>query len=350
MIAPRAGIRLGGMMTLRKIITLTAVLLALLVLGSLGFVWLEGWTFFDALYMTVTTLATVGYGEVHPLSATGRLYNMALILAGMGVLFYIITALARAVVEGELRDALGKRKLIRKIKSLRDHYIICGFGRIGEIIARQLRERHVPLVIVENEPEHLKRLEESGLFYIAGDATREEVLQEAGIEQARGLVAVVSSDADNVYIVLTARSLRPDLYIVARAEELGSEKKLLRAGADRVESPYEMGGRKMASAILRPTVTTFMERALTEGVDWSMEEVRVGEGSQLAGVALKDSGLRQKLDLILVAIKRADGEMLFNPTLETVIQGGDTLIALGRRQNLEALADCCGEKGSQLLR
>ena len=324
-------------MALRKIIFLTSILLALLVLGSLGFVWLEGWNYFDALYMTVATLTTLGGGEVQPLSKLGRVYTMVLLLAGMGVLLYIVTSLARVVVEGEIREVLGRRKLVKKIKGLKDHYIICGFGRIGEIIARQLKERGIAVVIIENKPENLSRLEESGYYVVAGDATREEVLQEAGIERARGLVAVVSTDADNVYIVLTARSLNPNLDIVARAEESGAEKKLLRAGADRVESPYEMGGRKMAHAILRPTVTTFMELAMTEGVEWSMEEVRVGEGSALAGVALKDSGIRQKLDLILVALKRADGEMLFNPTLETPILAGDTLIALGLRHNLEML-------------
>lgn len=326
-------------MLLRKLLLLMAILMALLFLGSLGFVWLEGWSYFDALYMTVATLTTLGGGEAQPLSRLGRVYTMALVLAGMGVLLYIVTSVARVVVEGEIKEVLGRRKLVRQIKGLKNHYIICGFGRIGEIIARQLKERGIPVVIIENKPENLSRLDESGYYLVAGDATREEVLLEAGIERARGLVAVVGSDADNVYIVLTARSLKPGLYIVARAEESGAEKKLLRAGADRVESPYEMGGRKMAHAILRPTVTTFMELAMTEGVEWSMEEVRVGEGSALAGVALKDSGIRQKLDLILVAIKRAGGEMLFNPTLETHIQAGDTLIALGMRRNLEKLEE-----------
>jgi voltage-gated potassium channel len=325
------------MVTFRKIIWWGAMLLALLLAGSLGFVWIEGWGFFDALYMTVTTLTTVGYGEVHPLSHLGRMYNMVLILAGMGTMLYIVGSLARVVVEGEIRAALGKRKLLTRIKRLKDHYIICGFGRIGEIIARQLKERGIPLLVVENNPEHLARLEEAGYYFVVGDATREEVLQEAGIERARGLVAVVSSDAGNVYIVLTARSLNPELYIVARAEERGAEQKLKRAGADIVESPYEMGGRKMAHAILRPTVTTFLELTMKEGVDLSMEETRVEASSSLIGLPLKDSGLRRDLDLIVVAIKRADGQMLYNPAPETMIQAGDTLVLLGMRQNLDAL-------------
>jgi voltage-gated potassium channel len=325
------------MVTFRKIIWWGTVLLALLLAGSLGFVWIEGWNFFDALYMTVTTLTTVGYGEVHPLSHLGRLYNMVLILAGMGVLFYIVGSLARAVVEGEVRRALGKRKLLTRIRKLKNHYIICGFGRIGEIIARQLKERGIPLVVVENDLEKLPLLETTGYDFVTGDATREEVLTEAGIERARGLVAVVHSDASNVYIVLTARSLNPKLYIVARAEEQGAEQKLKRAGADKVESPSEMGGRKMAHTIMRPTVTTFLELTMQEGVDLSMEETVVGAASSLIGLALKDSGLRRDLDLIVVAIKRADGEMLFNPSPETLIQAGDTLVLLGMRHNLEAL-------------
>ncbi|MEW6386858.1 MAG: potassium channel protein [Thermodesulfobacteriota bacterium] len=326
----------------RKIILWTSSLLVMLVLGSLGYVWIEGWGFFDALYMTVTTLTTVGYGEVHPLSRLGRIYNIFLILAGVGFLLYIVSALARVVVEGEIHEVLGKRKLEKHITKLKNHYIICGFGRIGEIIARQLKQRGLPLVVVESDPGLVARLEESGYYFVAGDATREEVLQEAGIERAKGLVAVVSSDAGNVYITLTARSLNPKLFIVSRAEEMGAEQKLLRAGADKVESPYEMGGRKMAHTILRPTVTTFIELAMHEGVDLSMEEVTVVPECQLCDKPLKDTGIRQQLNLIVVAIKRADGEMIFNPKPETQILAGDTLIVLGLRQHLDALEKLVG--------
>jgi voltage-gated potassium channel len=330
------------MTTYRKIALWAALLAGILVLGSLGFVWVEGWSFFDGLYMTVTTLTTVGYGEVHPLDRAGRIYNICLILAGMGVMLYIVSGLARVVVEGEIREVLGKHKLIQRIKRLKDHYIICGFGRIGEIIARQLREAGVPLVVLESNPEHLARLAETGYYFLAGDATREEMLLEAGIERAKGLVAVLGSDAANVYVTLTARSLNPKLFIVARAEEAGSEQKLRRAGADKVETPYEMGGRKMVQTILRPTVVTFMELAMQEGVEYSMEEIAVGSPSSLVGLALKDSNLRRNLDLIIVAIKRADGSMLFNPLPESQILGGDTLIVLGLRKNLDALEKMAG--------
>jgi voltage-gated potassium channel len=327
------------MVTFRKIAQYTTLLVALLVLGSLGFVWIEGWNFFDALYMTVTTLTTVGYGEIHPLDEIGRIYNMLLILAGMGVLFYILGSLARVLVEGELHAVMGRRRLIKHIKRLKNHYILCGYGRIGEVIARQLKSRGLSLVVIENDPALLSLLEDSGYYFINGDATNEEVLLEAGIERAKGLISVVSTDADNVYVVLTARSLNPHLFIVARGEAEGSEQKLLRAGADKVESPYQMGGQKMAQTIMRPTVVTFMELAMKDGVDWSMEEIAVGQASPLLGVPLKDSGIRQKLNLILVAIKRANGEMLFSPSHETPILAGDTLIALGLRNNLVALEE-----------
>jgi voltage-gated potassium channel len=328
----------------KKIFLWGTGLAALLVLGSLGYVLIEGWSFFDALYMTITTLSTVGYGEVHPLDQAGRAYTMVLILAGVGVMLYIVGALAGVVVEGELQEALGKRKVRRRVHKLKNHYIICGYGRLGGIIARQLSQAKIPLVVVENNPELIAKLEAQGYNFVAGDATREEVLLEAGIERAKGLVAVLHSDAGNVYIVLTARSLNPKLYIVARGEEPGSQQKLLRAGADKVESPYEMGGRKMAHTILRPTVVTFMELAMQEGVEWSMEEIAVSEGSPLVGVPIIDTGIRKDLNLIVVAIKRADGTSLFNPTPQITLQGGDTLIVVGLRNNLEKLEEMVGPK------
>lgn len=325
------------MVVFRKIIQWSVILLAFLFLGSLGYVWIEEWNLFDALWMTVITLTTVGYSEVRPLTQAGRAYTMVLMLAGIGIMFYIITGLAKIIVEGEIRDALGKRKLQRNINKLHDHYIICGYGRIGEIIARQLKERHIPFVVVENQPELVLNLEELGYNILVGDATKEEVLLEAGIERAKGLIAVVSSDANNVFIVLTARSLNPNVFIVARAADPGSQQKLLRAGADRVESPYELGGRKMAQTILRPNVVTFIDLAMKEDVDLSMEEIPVAATSPLVGTALKDSGIRQKLNTIIVSIKRANGDMIFNPSPGTQIDAGDTLIALGMRQNLDSL-------------
>jgi voltage-gated potassium channel len=324
---------------LRTIFLWSASLAALLVLGSLGYVFIEGWSFFDALFMTITTLTTVGYGEVHPQSMMGRAYTMVLILAGVGVMLYIVGAMAKVVVEGEIQEALGKRKFRRHMKKIKDHYIICGFGRLGTIIARQLSHARIPVVVVENNPDLISVLEAQGYPFVAGDATREEVLLEAGIERAKGLVAVLHSDAGNVYVTLTARSLNPKLYIAARGEDPGSHKKLLRAGADKVESPYEMGGRKMAQTILRPTVVTFMDLAMQDGVEWSMEEIAVSENSPLVGVPLMETGIRRDLDLIAVAVKRADGTLLFNPTPKTTLQGGDTLIAVGMRHNLEKLEE-----------
>jgi voltage-gated potassium channel len=320
-----------------RIVIGLSCLIAILTIGSFGYVFLEGWTLFDGLYMTVITLTTVGYGEVHPLSEAGRAFTILLIFLGVGFMFYVVTALAQVVVEGQLQDIFGRRRVERDIRNLRDHYIICGFGRIGEVISRELSHNRIPLVIVDNQPQNIPTLERSGYLHLIGNATQEEVLLSAGIERARGLVSVVSSDADNVYIVLTARSMNPSLKIVSRAGEPGSEQKLRQAGANEVISPYELGGQRMAQTILRPTVVDFMEVALGEGIDLSLEEIPVGGGSDIIGKPLKESGIRQQLDLIIVAIKRADGAMIFNPQPNAPILQGDTLIALGSRMNLDKL-------------
>jgi voltage-gated potassium channel len=325
------------MIPLKRIIIGLGCLIAILLIGSCGYVFLEGWDFFDGLYMTVTTLTTVGYGEVHPLSKTGRAFTILLIFLGVGFMLYVVTALAQVVVEGQIQDIFGRRRVEREIRNLKDHYIICGFGRIGEVISRELSHNNIPIVIVDNLPQNTPMLERSGYLHVIGNATQEEVLWSAGIERARGLVSVVSSDADNVYIVLTARSMNPDLAIVSRAGEPGSEQKLRRAGANEVISPYELGGQRMAQTILRPTVVDFMDVALGEGIDLSLEEIPVGGASDIIGKPLKDSGIRQHLDLIIVAIKRSDGAMIFNPQPDALILQGDTLIALGSKVNLDKL-------------
>ncbi|MCA1990068.1 MAG: potassium channel protein [Desulfarculus sp.] len=303
--------------------------------GTLGYMLIEGWDFHDSLFMTITTVSTVGYGEVHPLSRPGELFSIGLILTGVGSVLYFLTMITQWVVEGKLRQVMGRRSLERKIRSLKDHYIICGYGRIGAQVADMLAEKNVGMVVIDTSEEATRRLEAAGIHYVLGSATEDESLLAAGIDRARGLVATVSSDADNVYIVLTARGMRPDLLIIARATEPGSERKLKRAGADKVVSPYFIGARRIAQTVLRPSVADFIDLTF-HGSDLAlqMEELVVGQENELVGVSLKESGLRQNLDLIILAIKKADDRMIFNPPADTVIDRGDTLIAMGPHESM----------------
>lgn len=320
------------------------LLFLILVAGTAGYVLIEGWSVFDGLYMTIITLTTVGFGEVHPLSTTGRAFTMALVGGGVGAFLYLITLVTEEVVEGKLRQLMGRRIVERKIRALKDHYIICGYGRIGAMVAEMLHERSVRLVVIDNHEEATRRLEDQGIHYVLGSATEDETLVAAGIERAKGLVATVSSDADNVYIVLTAKGMNPDLFVIARATEPGSERKLMRAGADKVVSPYFIGARRMAQTIIRPSVADFIDltyHSTDQGLQ--MEELVVGQHSEMAGVSLKDSGIRQKLDLIILAVKKAHGQMIFNPPADTVIEGGDTLIALGPYASMVKLGSILSE-------
>jgi len=322
----------------KKIILSVLVLLFLFFGGASGYMWIEGWNLLDALYMTVITLATVGYGEVHEVSKAGRIYTIFLILAGVGFIGYTIGTVTQFMVEGRIRTILGRRKLNRQIDRLKNHYIVCGYGRIGRVLCRSLKSKPVDVVVIERNEAIVPRMDEDGILYIQEDASLEATLIKAGIHRAKGLVAVLATDIDNVFLILTARQLNPNLYIVARASGQEALQKLKAVGADTVEAPYEIGASAMAQRILRPTVTNFIELAMSHRTqDIQMEEIPVSASSNLVGVMLKDSGIRQRFNLIIIAIKKADDSMRFNPSFETVIQAGDTVIAVGEEKNLKSL-------------
>ncbi|MCB2228397.1 MAG: potassium channel protein [Desulfarculaceae bacterium] len=309
-------------------------------MGTLGYRFLENYTWLEAIYMTVITVTTVGFGEVHPLGTQGRIFTMILMLTGVGTIFYLLTAFAQFVVEGKLRQVMGRRSLERAIRSIKDHYIVCGYGRIGALVTEMIKESGREVVVIDDKDEVTRRLEAEGINYVLGSATEDESLLAAGVERAKGLIATVSSDADNVYIVLTAKDMRPDLFIIARATEPGSERKLKHAGADKVVSPYFIGARRMAQTVLRPSVADFIDLTFhsTTEQPLRMEELTVGPQASLAGVSLKDSGIRQKLDLIVLAVKKPDGSMRFNPPADTVVEVGDTLIAMGPGTSMSKLS------------
>jgi len=299
---------------------------------------IEGWNFLDSIYMTIITLSTVGYGEVHEVGPGGRIFTVFLILFGIMLITYTAGWVTKNFIEGELREILGRRKLGKQIKSLRDHYIICGYGRIGKIICQELSMRLIPLVIIEKDERVRNELEHDNILYLDLDATQEETLTKAGVEKAKGLISVVGSDPENVYICLTARGLNPGLFILSRAEDEGSETKLHQAGANKVILPYRIGGRRMAQAIIRPTVSDFLESAIhDQSYELNIEEIAIGEDSQLNNLTLGESGIRQEMDIIIIGIEQKDGTMVFNPSSQTKIVAGDILIAMGRNRDLERL-------------
>jgi voltage-gated potassium channel len=317
-----------------------AVLLSLvLLLGTAGYMVIEGWRFLDALYMTVITITTVGYGEIGTVSEAGRVFTVFLIFAGMGIMAYTLGIVAQIMVEFRVRDLIGRRKLGIKLRHMKDHYILCGYGRIGAVIAHELKSNGIPLLVIDQDPDSKERLRHNDIPYIIDDATNEDVLAEAGIMRARGLVTVVLSDADNLFITMTARGLNPKLFILSRADQEATEKKLMRAGANKVVMPYLIGGLRMVHTILRPAVTDFFDFAMQDkSIELKMEELQVQEKSKLNGVRLMDSGIRQEMNVIIVAIRDKEGNMSFNPSSDVAMEAGTTLIALGPIGDLEKLS------------
>ena len=306
--------------------------------GTLGYVLIEGWSVWDSFYMTVITVTTVGYGEVHPLSRAGRAFTVVVLLSGVGAFFYSFTLLMSLLAEGGLVERLERRRLARMLDNLRDHFIVCGFGRMGEIIASEFSRQGVPFVVIERNIERLHLAMDRGYLAVEADASDEEVLKRVGIGRARGLIAAVSTNAENVYAVLSARLLNPSLFIVGRAESEDSRTKLTRAGADRVISPYHLGGLQLAQTALRPAVVDFVHLATSsENMDLALEQVHIRHGSSLANRSLLDAGLRQRFGVVVVGIRRADGKMDFNPEPDTAMHAGDDLVVLGRVESLKEL-------------
>lgn len=321
-----------------RFVPIVAGLLVLPAIGVAGYCWIEGWPVLDALYMTVITLSTVGYTEVHPMSSAGRIFTMGLIAGGGVLAAYALTQVAQIVFSGELRSSWVAQKRRRMLAELSQHFIVCGYGRVGRNVVTELQSEQLPFVVIEPQPEKVTTVQASGALAVQGDAAVEGVLRQAGIERARGLVACAKTDADNVFIVLTARSLRPDLIIVARADVEESEAKLRRAGASRVILPYHITGRRMVTMLVRPDVADFLDEVShTSGLELVLEQIQIAPTSPLAGLALAVAQARHDFDVTVLACKHADGQWNTRPHSETVVQPGCQLIALGTLPNLQKL-------------
>ncbi len=327
-----------GMGHSRTFISL-GLLICVIFFGTFGYCYLEDMEIFESFYMTLITISTVGFGEVKPLSPGGRILTIFIIISGISLLTYTLSQIVTVFVEGELRKILGRKKMVRQLTKLRDHFIICGYGRIGETITKELVENNVPLVVIEQDAEIIEKLEESGFLYLAMDATDEEALLTAGLMRAKGLVTTVSSDANNVFIALTARGLNPDIFILARALDYTNESKLVRAGANRVVSPYVIGGKRMAEILQKPTVVDFLDQTMMNSqLGLRMEEAVVYPTSSLVGSSLIDSRLRQNFGVIVIAIKQSSGKMIFNPDADQILSSGDVIVVIGKKEDLNRMA------------
>ena len=326
-------------MSIRHRFYLCLFLLAAVVFsGSAGFHFIEGWTWFDAFYMTLTTMTTIGYGEIHPLSHAGRIFNSFLIVFAVFSGGFTIATFTQALLQFEFGKAFGRRRMERELARLSGHYIICGAGRVGRTVARELRARGQSIVIIEKDAQRAEWAANEKIPVVVGNASSEECLKRAHIETAKGFVAAVGSDAENLYIVLTARGFRSDLKIIARASEEEATSKLLRAGASQVLSPYFFVGSRIAQLLLRPNVLDFIDAAFgTERLDVEIGEVRIDATSALVGKQLGDAAIRQQADVIILGVKPAEGALLFNPAPETVIRPSDTLIVIGADSHLKKL-------------
>lgn len=336
----RNGTQLSIVNEIKLAIAAVALLIAV---GTAGYVFIEGWGPLDAFYMTVITVFTVGFREVLPLSPIGQIFTTLLIMFGVGIALWAGTSMLQLALSPHARVLMRRRRMRKEIGRLKDHYVVCGYGRIGREVCACFMRRGVPHAIGDQDEAMLEELEGLGCPFVLGDCSDDETLKALGIGSAKGLVAAAGTDADNTFIVLSARALRPDLFIVARSTTPEAESKLKAAGADRVISPYEIGGRRIAAAVIQPTIVDFLDVAMTgDEVSLAMDEIVVSPTSPLAGQALVDSGIRQESGAVVLGIKGAGGQLNSNPAPSTVLNSGDILIALGTVQQLKALVKLAG--------
>lgn len=324
------------MSNVKKALLLFAILTALVAIDVAGYILIEHVSAANALYMTVISITTVGYNEVFPLSEQGRMFTIWVIVSGLGTFFYIATKMAENIFEGNIRRILGRRKL-KMIGKLKDHVIVAGYGIMGEHVCRELEHRKIKFIVLESSQDRFANAEELGYNVLLGDATNEEALAKAGIEKARTFISLLSSDADNIYTVMAVREMNANICIIARAQDAANEKRLYKVGSNRVIAPYELGSRRIVNTVLRPNVVEFLDvMTYSPKMDLSIEEFTISDSSPFANKQIKDSGLRQNYNTMVIAIKREE-EMFFNPSGELEIKANDILILVGEKEKLLSL-------------
>jgi len=321
-----------------RLILIAAALLLIVLGGTVGFVVVEQYSWFDAFYMTLITVSTVGYAEVHPLSHAGRVFNSFLIFFGVTIMLLAVGGMTQVIIELELNQYFEKRRSKKMIDSLHDHYIVCGFGRVGRGAAAELRRAGVPFLIVDNNEERVENAIHAGMLAVLADATIDETLRDAGIMRAKGLIATLQSDADNLFVILSAKALKPTLLVSTRIATEQTENKMRLAGADYVFAPYDMTGNRMAQVMLKPHVFQFIDFTTKSiGLNVGIEQLRVPQSSGLASKSLEELQIRKEMGVIVLAIRKSDGQMLFNPPADAAIDGGDYLIVMGESTDLRRL-------------
>ncbi len=328
----------------RRLILIVVALLLIVAGGTLGFVLIEQYPPFDAFYMTLITITTVGYGEIHPLSHAGRIFNSFLIFFGVTAMLLAVGGMTQAIIELELNQYFGKRRTRKMIESLHDHYIVCGFGRVGRGAAGELQRAGVPFLVMDKNEDRVDWAIKAGMLGVLADATDDQNLKDAGILRAKGLIATLQSDSDNLFVILSAKALKPSLLVSARVNSEQSEKKMRLAGADYVFAPYDITGNRMAQVMLKPHVFQFIDfTTKSMGLDVGIEQVRVPAGSEFVSKSLLEANIRREMGVIVLAIRKADGRMLFNPPAEAAIEAGDHLIVMGEPQGLRRLEQVLAE-------